>query len=229
MAPANFLVRWNFEWWIYVLNLTPVASILSYIYNLQVGIRTRIRIRNTDPDPQSSRIRIHNTASWGGLDGISGLRLLSIMPVPSLFQYLVAVNISQTQAVPFLLLLTNFRYFPTENEKEGRWPHETVLCIAPLNPRNRPSLEVSTDLSLDGWYSRSADPVHFFLIQNIPVLILWAGYNSFFLQNQLKMLSTRLKKKLLFKKKTHFCFQYLQISFKSKTGCISWRKSDWQD
>ena len=104
----------------YVLNLTPVASILSYIYNLQVVIRTRIRIRNTDPDPHSSRIRIHNTASCGGLDGISGLRLLSIMPVPSLFQYLVAVNISQTQVVPFLLLLTNFRYFPTENEKEGR-------------------------------------------------------------------------------------------------------------
>ena len=45
---------------------SPFASVLSYtgIYNLHVWIR--IRMRNTDPNPQSSwkRIRIYNTAMY---------------------------------------------------------------------------------------------------------------------------------------------------------------------
>ena len=61
MAPEElFLVSGVSEWWIYVLNLAPFASILSYT----VTVLTRVYpdpYWDTDPDPPSSRIRIHNT------------------------------------------------------------------------------------------------------------------------------------------------------------------------
>ena len=45
----TFLVNWVSKWWIYVLILTPFASILSHIYMCGITV---------DPNPQSSWIRI---------------------------------------------------------------------------------------------------------------------------------------------------------------------------
>ena len=61
MSPKEILVIWVSEMWIYIFNLLPL-----FILNLHAYIW--IRIRNTDPDPQSSwiRIRIHSTERmWG--------------------------------------------------------------------------------------------------------------------------------------------------------------------
>ena len=41
------------------MNLSPFASNISYIYLRGSGSVFGIRIRNTDPDPQRSLIRIH--------------------------------------------------------------------------------------------------------------------------------------------------------------------------
>ena len=50
----NFLVSLVSEWWIYVLNLTPFASIFSYIY--MCGSEST-KLLNPNP----IRIRIHET------------------------------------------------------------------------------------------------------------------------------------------------------------------------
>ena len=55
----SHLPSWVSELWIYILNLTPFTSILSYIYMSGSGSVFGIRIQkapdygsNTDPDPQ---------------------------------------------------------------------------------------------------------------------------------------------------------------------------------
>ena len=54
MSSEEILVSRVSEWWIYVFNLTPFASNLSYIF---LPGSTKVRMANTDP----IWIRINNT------------------------------------------------------------------------------------------------------------------------------------------------------------------------
>ena len=60
MAPEE-LVSWFSEWWIYVLKMSPFASILSYSSMcIKLHRSGSIKLLNMDP----IRIRIHNTAFY---------------------------------------------------------------------------------------------------------------------------------------------------------------------
>ena len=60
MPPEELFSQFSLsEWWIYVLNLTPFASILSFtgIYAMYMCGSGSVKLLNTDP----IRIRINNT------------------------------------------------------------------------------------------------------------------------------------------------------------------------